>query len=140
MKRTCSLLTARGQLHVASCKIRCTINLSFHMCLVSTNDIMEHSAFPGNIAFATDDQGAFSCIIHEKLLCLFIICETVFTIGESRTISHPNDTELRAKQVPANPCRGRFSVKTPLKNADLNSSGSRSKKTIAKEREHRLAQ
>ena len=140
MKRACSLLTSHGQLHVASCKIRCTISLSFHMCLVSTNDIMEHSAFPGNIDFATDDQGAFSCIIHEKLLCLFIISETMFTIGESRTISHLNDTELQAQQVPANPRQRRFSVKTPLENADLNSSGSRSKKTTAKESEHRLAQ
>ena len=27
---------------------------------------MEHFAFPGNIDFAADDQGAFSCIIHEQ--------------------------------------------------------------------------
>ena len=31
----------------------------------------------------------FSCIIHERLLCLLIVCETMFTIGESRTNSHP---------------------------------------------------
>ena len=55
--------------------------------LVSANDVTEHFAFPGNIDFAVDDQGAFSCIIHERLLCLFIVCETMFTIGESRTIS-----------------------------------------------------
>ena len=61
---------------------------------------------------------AFSCIIHERLLCLLIVCETMFTIGESRTISHPNNTELQAQQVPANPRRGRFSIETPLENAD----------------------
>ena len=53
---------------------------------------MEHFAFPRNVDFAADFQGAFSCIIHERLLCLLIFCETMFTIGESRTISHPNDT------------------------------------------------
>ena len=42
----------------------------------------------------------------------------MFTIGESRTISHPNDTELQAQQVPANPRRGRFSIETPLENAE----------------------
>ena len=57
---------------------------------------MEHFAFPGNLDFAAYDQGAFSCIIHERLLWLFIVCETMFTIGESRTISNPNDTELHA--------------------------------------------
>ena len=79
---------------------------------------MEHSAFPGNLDFAADDQGAFSCFIHEKLMCLFIVCETMFTIGESRAISYANDTELQAQQVAANPRRGRFSIETPLKNAD----------------------
>ena len=51
----------------------------------------------------------------------------MFTIGESRTISHANDTELQAQQVAANPRRGRFSIETPLE-------------TTAKERKHRLAQ
>ena len=55
-----------------------------NICLVSANDVMEHFAFPGNIDFAADGQGAFSCITHERLLCLFIVCETMFTIGESR--------------------------------------------------------
>ena len=64
----------------------------------------------------------------------------MFTIGESRTISHVNDTELQAQQVAANPRRGRFSTETPLQNADENSSVSGSKKTTAKQREHRLAQ
>ena len=44
---------------------------------------MEHFAFPGNIDFAADSQGAFSCFIHEKLMCLFIVCETVFTMSVS---------------------------------------------------------
>ena len=48
---------------------------------------------PGSIDFADDSQSAFSCFIHEKLMCLFIVCETVFTIGESRAISHTNDTQ-----------------------------------------------
>ena len=45
-------------------------------------------------------------------MCLFIIFETKFTIGESRTISHANDTQ--AQQVAPNPRPGRFSTETPL--------------------------
>ena len=75
---------------------------------------MDHFAFPGNI----DDQDAFSCIIHERLLCLFIVCETMFAISESLTISNANDTQ--AQQVAPNPRRGRFSTETPLEqNANL---------------------
>ena len=41
-----------------------------NICLVSATDVMQlfvmkHFAFPGNIDFATDDQGTFSSIIHE---------------------------------------------------------------------------
>ena len=43
--------------------------ISLNICLVSANDVMEHFAFPGNIDFAADDQGVFSCIIHERMLC-----------------------------------------------------------------------
>ena len=64
---------------------------------------MEHCVFPGNIDFAADDQGALLCFIHERLMCLFIVCETMFTIGESRAISHANDTEQEAQQEAANP-------------------------------------
>ena len=46
------------------------------------------------------------------LMCLFIVCESKFTIGESRTISHANDTQ--AQQVTPNPRPGRFSTETPL--------------------------
>ena len=66
---------------------------------------MEHIfAFPGNIDFApmTLLTKAHFHIIHERLLCLLNVCETMFIIGESRTISHPNETERQAEQVPAN--------------------------------------
>ena len=45
-------------------------------------------------------------------MCLFIVCETKFTIGESRTISHANDTQLQ--QVAPNPRPARFSTETPM--------------------------
>ena len=44
--------------------------------------------------------------------CLFIVCESKFSIGESRTISHANDTQ--AQQVTPNPRPGRFSTETPV--------------------------
>ena len=69
---------------------------------------MEHFAFSGNIDLAADDQGEFSCIIHERLLCLLIVCETMFKIGESRTI-FANDTQ--AQRVAPNPRPGRFPPK-----------------------------
>ena len=58
-------------------------------------------------------------------------------------LPNANDTELLAllaQQVAANHRRGRFSIETPLENADYNSSASGSKKTTAKKRKHRLAQ
>ena len=42
----------------------------------------------------------------------------MFTIGESRAISYANETELQAKQMGANPRRGRFSIETPLEKTD----------------------
>ena len=57
---------------------------------------------------------AFSCIIHERLICLFIY-ETMFTIRESRAISNSNDTQQKEQQVAGN---SRFSTETPLENAD----------------------
>ena len=111
--------------------------------MVSANDVVEPFAFPGNIVFAADDQGAFSCIFHEKLLCLFIVCETMFTIGESRTISNANDTQ--ARQVAPNPRRGRFSTETPLereRRLKIQREQRRRgrQQETAKQREHRLAQ
>ena len=94
--RARSLLTARGLSQLQNSMPHKSMNI----CLVSANDVMwrfvmDHFAFPGNIDFAADDQGAFSRIIFERLLCLFIVCETMFTIGESRTISHANDTQTQ---------------------------------------------
>ena len=105
---------------------------------------MEHFAFPGNIDFALDSQSAFSCFIHEKLMCLFIVCETVFTIGESRAISHINDTTA-AQQVAAIPHRVRFSTEIPLERErrleiEREQRRRRRQQEIAERREHRLAQ
>ena len=50
-------------------------------------------------------------------MCLYIVCETMFTIGESRAISHANDTQQQAQQVAGNPRRRRISTETPLDNA-----------------------
>ena len=63
--------------------------------------------FPGNIDFAADNQGALSC-------CFFIVCETMFTMGESPAISHANDTEQQAQQVAGDPRWRRFSTETSL--------------------------
>ena len=43
---------------------------------------------------------AHLCIIHVRLLCLLIVCETMFTIGESRTISHPNGQLTQEEDFP----------------------------------------
>ena len=114
-----------------------------NMCLVPANDVMEHFVSPGNIDFAADYQGAFSCIIHERLLCLFIVCETMFTIGESRTISNVNDTQ--AQQVAPNPHRGRFSTETPLERerrlkVQREKRRRRRQQETAEQRENRLAE
>ena len=101
-----------------------------NICLVSANDVMDHFAFSSNIDFAADDQGVFSCIIHERLLCLFIVCETMFTIGESRTISNANDTQ--AQQVAPNPRRGRFFHR--------NSSGAKRRLAIQREQRRKRRQ
>ena len=45
-------------------------------------------------------------------MCLFIVGESKFPIGESRTICHANDTQ--AQQVTPNSRPGRFSTETPL--------------------------
>ena len=55
-------------------------------------------------------------IIHERLMYFIIfINETMFTIGESRAISHSDDTEQQAQQEVGNP---RFLIETPLENAN----------------------
>ena len=79
---------------------------------------MEHFAFPGNKDFAADYQGAFHVLFMKGFLCLFIVCETMFTVGKSWTISNANDT--KAQQVAPNPRRGRFSTEILWsENADL---------------------
>ena len=99
------------------------INISTNICLVFATDVMEHFAFPGNKDFAADDQGAFHVLFMKGLLCLFIVCETMFTIGKSRTISNANDTQ--AQQVAPNPRGGRFSTEILWsENTDLKFNGS----------------
>ena len=95
--------------------------------MVSANDVIEHFAFPGNIDFAADDQ----------------VCESKFTVGESRTISHANDTQ--AQQVAPNPRPGRFSPETPLERErrlqiQREQRRRRRQQETAEQKEHRLAQ
>ena len=75
--------------------------------------------------------------------CLFIICESKFTIGESRTISHANDTQ--AQQVTPNPRPGRFSTETPLERErrlpiQREQRRRRRQQETVEQKEHRLAQ
>ena len=73
----------------------------------------------------------------------FIVCESKFTIGESRTISHANDTQ--AQQVTPNPRPGRFSTETPLQRErrlqiQREQRRRKSQQETAEQKEHRLAQ
>ena len=61
---------------------------------------MEHFAFPGNIDLMT--------LMTMKGWCVY--SSSIFTIGESRAISHANDTGQQAQQVAGNP---RFSAESP---------------------------
>ena len=106
---------------------------------------MEHFLFPGNIDLAAAHQGALSCFTHEGLMCLLIVCETMFTVGESRALSHANDKEQQAQEVAADPRRGRFSTETPLElerrlEIQREQRRRRRQQETAEEREHRLAQ
>ena len=76
-----------------------------------------------------------------NLMCLFIVCESKFTIGESRTISHANDTQ--AQQVAPNPRPGRFSTETPLEwqrrvQTQREQRRRRRQQETAKQKEHRF--
>ena len=79
-----------------------------------------------------------------NLMCLFIVCrESKFTIGESWTISHANDTQ--AQQVAPNPRPGRFSTETPLERErrlqiQREQRRRRRQQETAEQKEHRLAQ
>ena len=75
---------------------------------------------------------------HERLLCLFIVCKTMFTIGESQIISHANDTQ--ARQVAPNLRRGRFSTETPLERDQREHRRRRRQQKTAEQRERRLVQ
>ena len=73
----------------------------------------------------------------------FIVCESKFTIGESRTISHADDTH--AQQVTRNPRPGRFSTETPLDRErrlqiQREQRRRRRQQETAEQKEHRLAQ
>ena len=92
--------------------------LSFEFLLWPASDYPPLWKSPGKSGSARPPRGMKLAIIRETMLCLLFVCETMFTIGESRTISYPNDTELQAQQVPANSRRGRFSIETPRENAD----------------------
>ena len=104
-----------------------------------------HVAFPGNIDFTADDLGALSCCVDEGLMCLFIVCETMFTIGESC------DQEQFAMQMTQNSKHNKWLEilagedfppkllwRTPTK--IHRERRRRRQQEIAKEREHRLAQ
>ena len=41
--------------------------------------------------------GALPCFIHERLMSLFIVCQTMFTLGESRSISQTTERERQAQ-------------------------------------------
>ena len=78
--------------------------------------VWRHGAFFVSRQHLTFDWKRFSINdqrIHEELTCSFILCETVFTIGESQAISDAYGTEKQTQerwiQLPAvNPRRGRF--------------------------------
>ena len=83
---------------------------------------MEHFAFPGNIDFTADDQGAFhvilipGCCVYSSSVkqCSPSVNHEQFPIQMAQT----RGTELEAQQVPTNPRGERFSIETPRENAD----------------------
>ena len=62
------------------CLIFLTKYLDVSLCVrpdVMKRYVMGHFLFPGNIDFASRARAHFSCCIHERLMCLFIVrCET----------------------------------------------------------------
>ena len=70
-------------------------------------------------------------------MCLFIVCETMFTIGESRAISHASYTEQQAQQVAGNPRRRKFANESRIEEDNRKAEGtslSRAKATSSTER------
>ena len=95
-------------------------------------------------AFCVSREHRLRCRWPKRILmCLFIVCETKFTIGESRTISHANDTQ--AQQVAPNPRRGRFPTEPLLERErrlqiQREQRRRRRQQETAEQKEHRLAQ
>ena len=67
---------------------------------------MEHFAFPGNIDFAADDQGAFSCIIHQGCCvdsssvkqCLPSVNHEQFPIQMTQNCKHSKCLQILAEE------------------------------------------
>ena len=101
--------TCAGFLSSVGCKIRCPIHKSFYEYML----VVRHWRHG---AFGVSRQQRLCCRLPRRIhvlfmkgcLCLFIVCETMFTIGKSRTIFNANDTQ--AQQVAPNPRQGRFST------------------------------
>ena len=110
-----------------------------NICLVSANDVMEHFAFPGNIDFAADDQGAFhvilipGCCVYSSSVkqCLPSVNHEQFPIQITQNCKHSKCLQILAEED--------FPLKllwrTPIKihrRAD--------RRRQPRSREHRLAQ
>ena len=54
-------------------------------------DVMVHFQYDFKIC------GALSCFNHERLMSLFLVCQTMFTLGESRGISQTTERERKHK-------------------------------------------
>ena len=95
---------------LTSCEIRGPINksifLSLNICLVSANDVMEHFAFPGNIDFAADDQGAFhvllipGCCVYSSSVkqCLPSVNHEQFPIQMTQNCKHSKCLQILAEK------------------------------------------
>ena len=89
-------------------KIRCAISQSFHeyIFLVSAKDVMEHFAFPGNIDFAADDQGAFhvlfmkGCCVYSSSVkqCLPSVNHGQFPIQITQNCKHSKCLQILAEE------------------------------------------
>ena len=41
---------------------------------------------------------SLATLIHEELTCLFMVCETMFSIGQSQAICYANGTERQTQE------------------------------------------
>ena len=77
-----------------------------NICLVSANDVMEHFAFPGNIDFAADDQGAFhvlfmkGCCVYSSSVkqCLPSVNHGQFPIQITQNCKHSKCLQILAEE------------------------------------------